>query len=297
VRRVGLGSVDGGGDLAAALARLDVRPAVRLASAAGAAGLMTVQRHTPTHEVYFVANPGNEAREVDAWFRDGRGNPEIWHADSACTAATGHAREDGGTRVALRLAPRESLFVVFPRGAPTPGLQRGVAALETVKDVDGPWRLAFEAGRGAPSEPLALDRLQPWNASDIPGVRYFSGTATYRTTIAVDGPVPPRAVLDLGDVRDLARVRLNGQALGVAWKPPYRFELRGLLRPGANVLEVDVANLWVNRLVGDAQPGAAAVTHAGPVYAAAAPLRASGMLGPVRLLSAATPGCVEGAAR
>ena len=295
VRRVGLGSVDGAGDLAAALLRMKVAPALRLDGPAD--GVMAIQRHTATHELYFIANTGNEARELDALFRDARGAPEIWHPDSACAAATGHARTRDGVRVPLRLAPDESLFVVFPRGGATPGLQRGAAQPQPWKPLDGAWELVFAQQRGAPEQALVLDRLAPWNHSEIPGVRYFSGTASYRKTFSVDGAMPERAILDLGEVRDLARVRLNGRDLGVAWKPPYRFDLRGLLRPGENRLEVEVTNLWVNRLVGDAQPGAARVSEASGIYAANAPLRDSGMLGPVQLLSAPASSCVDGIAR
>ncbi|ALK95455.1 hypothetical protein AB595_21290 [Massilia sp. WF1] len=298
LRRVGLGSVDGMGDLAAALARMQVRPALRLDGPAD--GVMAIQRHTPTHELYFVANTGKETRELAALFRDARGAPEIWHPDSACAASAVHTRGRDGVRVPLRLAPDESLFVVFPRGGATPGLQSGTAPAQPWKPLDGAWQLAFEAGRGAPEQALAMERLTPWNQSEIPGVRYFSGTATYRKTFSVDGALPARAILDLGEVRDLARVRLNGRELGIAWKPPYRFDLGalpGLLRPGENRLEVEVTNLWVNRLVGDAQPGAVKVSGAGGIYAANAPLRDSGMLGPVQLLSAPASGCVEGIAR
>jgi hypothetical protein len=285
MRRVGLGSVDGTGELAAALARMKVQPALRLAGAAG--DVMAIQRHTPAHELYFIANTGAEARELDALFRDAGGAPEIWHPDSACAAATAHTRGRDGVRVPLRLDPGESLFVVFPRGGATPGLKRGAVQPQPWKPLDGAWQLAFEPGRGAPEQALDLDRLAPWNESEIPGVRYFSGTATYRKTFSVDGALPARAILDLGEVRDLARVRLNGRELGVAWKPPYRFDLRGLLRPGENRLEVEVTNLWVNRLVGDASG----------IYAANAPLRDSGMLGPVRLLSARSSSCVAGIAQ
>jgi hypothetical protein len=294
-RRVGLGSVDGGGDLKAALARLKVRPALRLDGAAD--GLMTIQRHSPTHELYFVANTGNQAREVEALFRDARGAPEIWHADSACMAAATYARDGRGVRVPLRLAPDESLFVVFPRGGATPGLKNAGAQPLPWKTLDGGWQLAFAPDRGAPAEALGLERLSSWSQSDIPGVRYFSGTATYRKTFRVDGALPARAILDLGEVRDLARVRLNGRELGIAWKPPYRFDLRGLLKPGENRLEVEVTNLWVNRLVGDAQPGAVKLTQASGIYAATAPLRESGMLGPVQLLSAPASSCVDGVAQ
>jgi hypothetical protein len=298
LRRIGLGSVDGTGDLGAALARMQVRPALRLDGPAN--GVMTIQRHTPTHELYFVTNTGSEARELDALFRDARGTPEIWHPDSACAATTVHTRERDGVRVPLRLAPDESVFVVFPRGGATPGLKSGSAQPLPWKPLDGAWQLAFAPGRGAPEQALSLERLVPWNHSDIPGVRYFSGTATYRKTFNLDGALPEKAILDLGDVRDLARVRLNGRELGIAWKPPYRFDLStlpGLLRPGQNQLEVEVTNLWVNRLIGDAQPGAVKVSGAGGIYAANAPLRDSGMLGPVRLLSAPASSCVEGIAQ
>jgi hypothetical protein len=294
-RRVGLGSVDGTGMLKEALARFKVQPALRLIGAAD--GVMAIQRHTPTHELYFVANTANEPRALDALFRDGRGAPEIWHPDSACAAAAGHTRGRDGTSVPLQLDAGESVFVVFPRGGATPGLQRGSAQPVPWKPLDGGWQLAFEPGRGAPAQALDLDRLAPWNESAIPGVRYFSGTATYRKTFSVEGALPARAILDLGDVRDLARVRLNGRLLGTAWKPPYRFDMRGLLRPGGNRLEVEVSNLWVNRLIGDAQPDGVKVTQASGIYAANAPLRESGMLGPVRLLSAPASSCVAGIAQ
>jgi hypothetical protein len=294
-RRVGRGSVDGSGDLAAGLARLNVQPAVRLDGKPG--DVMTLQRRTPTHELYFIANAGDEPREVEALLRDAHGMPEIWHPDSACVASARATRSSAGVRVPLRLAANESLFVVFPRGAATPGLKSGGPAPLPWRTLDGAWQLAFAPGLGAPEQPLSLDRLVPWNESGVPGVRYFSGTATYRKTFSVDGTLPQRAILDLGEVRDLARVTLNGRPLGIAWKPPYRFDLRGRLRAGENRLEVEVTNLWVNRLIGDAQPGAVKLTHAEGIYAANAPLRASGMLGPVQLLSAPASSCVDGIAR
>jgi len=84
-------------------------------------------------------------------------------------------------------------------------------------------------------------------------------------------------------VRDLARVTLNGKALGVLWKPPYIVDLP--LRRGANTLEVEVTNPWMNRIIGDAQPGATRVlTGSEHAYTAEAPVRAAGLLGPVQLI-------------
>ena len=94
-----------------------------------------------------------------------------------------------------------------------------------------------------------------------------------------------RILLDLGSVHDVAEILVNGKRAGVAWRPPYRIDISDLVRPGQNDLIVRVANLWVNRLIGDAQPGATRIaTTTGPTYAADAPLRPSGLVGPVRVL-------------
>lgn len=294
VRRVGLGSVLDTADLTGALAQLDVLPAIQLRGASD--GIMVTQRHTPTHEVFFVANTGVEARNVEALFRDMAQAPEIWHPDSGCVAEAGHSRKAAGTSVPLQLLAQQSVFVVFPRSTSTRGRMSSTADPVAWTALDGPWQLSFEPGRGGPDEPLTIKQLDFWNRSDVPGVRYFSGTATYRQTFTVDMTLPLRAVLDLGEVHDLAQVRLNGQLLGTAWKPPYRFDLRKLLRTGQNELEVRITNLWANRLIGDAQPDAVRVTEAAGIYDANAPLRDAGMIGPVRLLSAPATACIPGIA-
>ncbi len=119
--------------------------------------------------------------------------------------------------------------------------------------VSGPWELFFPAGQGAPdAAPMA--RLASWSESPIPGVRHFSGTATYRKTIVAPQSLfgkDLRQFLDLGRVEVIAQVTLNGKDLGVLWRAPYRVDVTGALRPGSNVLEVRVTNLWPNRMIGD----------------------------------------------
>lgn len=115
-------------------------------------------------------------------------------------------------------------------------------------------------------------------------MRYFSGTATYRQTLRVPTKAGKHLVLDLGNVREVAEVIVNGKSAGVLWKPPYRADLSGLAKPGANTLEIRVTNLWVNRLIGAAQPAAKPITFTAlKTYRADAPLRASGLMGPVTL--------------
>jgi hypothetical protein len=100
-----------------------------------------------------------------------------------------------------------------------------------------------------------------WTDSDDFGIRYFSGTARYEKSFVVPKEAfryeeiqgSTRWVLDLGEVRELCQIRLNGRSLGKLWKPPYRVDVTGVLRGGLNHLEVEVTNLWVNRLIGDEQ--------------------------------------------
>jgi hypothetical protein len=119
--------------------------------------------------------------------------------------------------------------------------------------IEGPWRVSFPAGLGAPGS-ITLDRPASLSTNGNPGVRYFSGTATY--AVRIDAPEPDageRAFLDLGRVEVIAEVRLNGVDVGQAWSPPYRVEVTDALRAGANELEIDVTTTWTNRLIGDAR--------------------------------------------
>jgi (4-O-methyl)-D-glucuronate---lignin esterase len=126
-------------------------------------------------------------------------------------------------------------------------------ALPQPREITGPWELRFPPNGGAP-ERVTLEKLISWSEYSDPGVKYFSGTGTYLKTINV----PPdmlgknrRLYLDLGKVQVLAQVKLNGRDLGVLWKPPYRVEVTDAVKAGENTLEVRVANLWVNRMIGD----------------------------------------------
>lgn len=130
-----------------------------------------------------------------------------------------------------------------------------VPALAEPVVVSGAWDVAFPLGLGAP-ERITLPKLVSWTESETPGVKYFSGTAVYTRT--VDAPAglfgPQRRVyLDLGRVKNLARVIVNGRDLGVLWKPPFALDVTSVLKPGKNRLEIRVTNLWPNRLVGDEQ--------------------------------------------
>ena len=128
-----------------------------------------------------------------------------------------------------------------------------VPALPPPVEVTGAWQLSFPPGLGAPPQ-VTLDRLISWTAHPLDGVKYFSGTATYRRSVRI----PPGMLgagrglyLDLGRVEVIAEVSLNGHDLGILWKPPFRVDITEAAREGDNDLEVRVVNLWPNRLIGD----------------------------------------------
>ena len=123
-------------------------------------------------------------------------------------------------------------------------------------------------------------------------MKYFSGTATYTKTIDFSASTLGDGAhlwLDLGEVKDVAEVSVNGKYLGILWKEPYRVELSGALHPGRNEILVQITNLWVNRMIGDQQPWSLkkyTFTDFTP-YKADSPLLPSGLLGPVRIWSVA----------
>ncbi|HXG33954.1 MAG TPA: glycosyl hydrolase [Bryobacteraceae bacterium] len=198
-----------------------------------------------------------------------------------------------------------------------------VAGIEPPREIPGPWRVSFPAGTGAPPE-VVLPELRSLHRHPDPGVRYFSGTATYRNEVIL--PRRPggerRLYLDLGWVEVIADVRWNGMALGTLWKPPYRVDVTEAATAGRNQIEIRVTNLWPNRLIGDEElpeeydyggggmfamisgsggireipewfaqgkprpPGRRVAFTTWKHYSKGSPLLESGLLGPVKLRSA-----------
>jgi hypothetical protein len=158
-------------------------------------------------------------------------------------------------------------------------------------DVAGPWQLTFPPKLGAPDK-ATFPALISWTDSPVDGIKYFSGTATYRTDVTLPAEflgAGRHAYLDLGEVKNLAEVTLNGKALGVLWKAPFRVDVSSAAVAGVNHLEVKITNLWPNRLIGDAKlPKGQQVTWASvSLYKPDSPLLPSGLLGPVKVIPTA----------
>ena len=156
-------------------------------------------------------------------------------------------------------------------------------------EITGPWEVSFAPGRGAP-EKITFDQLTDWTKRPEESIKHFSGKATYQRTFEVLAqPLPGSAmILDLGEVNDIAVVRVNGQELATLWLPPYRLDITAAMKPGANTLEVDVVNTWNNRLVGDASlllvKRLTSLTS--PLVTKDPPLMPAGLIGPVTIQQA-----------
>ncbi len=254
------------------------------------ARLEFVHRKLSDGDLYFVDNRGDNGHKVDVTFRVSGKEAELWHPETGKTEPASFRIAEGRTTVPLDLEAWGSVFVVFRK--PTTETSRTVSAGERkeLATLDDPWKVSFQSGRGAPDS-VTLDKLASWSDNSNLGVKYFSGVGTYTRTF--DAPAAWSAKgtevwIDLGEVKNLAEIAVNGKPLGIVWHAPYRVNITPALKPGANQLVVKVTNAWVNRLIGDEQPGAARITFADvKPYRANSPLLPSGLLGPVKLYSLA----------
>jgi hypothetical protein len=239
-------------------------------------------------EIYFLDSRAETEIAFDASFRVTGKTPELWYSETGKTAPVSYSIAGGRTTVPLKLEPWGSVFVVFRKAAKEQ--TRTLPALKetTLATVDGAWNVAFQAGRGAPAS-VKFDKLISWPESADTGVKYFSGIGTYTKTITAPAAwlKGGQVWIDLGDVKNIAQVSVNGKELGTVWHRPFRVEATGALKAGQNQITVKVINAWVNRLIGDEQPGVTEkITFADfKAYKADSPLLSSGLIGPVTIVN------------
>jgi hypothetical protein len=289
----GKGRVFGTGSIGDALAALKVAPDFEYTRPQSDTELAFVHRKLADGDIYWVSHRNDRAGDVEATFRVSGKAPDLWHADTGVIEPASYRTAEGRTIVSLALQPNDAVFVVFRKAATRPSRTIPRPVETTLASIEGPWDVAFQPNRGAPAT-VTLPALVSWHEHSDPGVKYFSGAGTYTKTIQVPADwFEQRAKLwlDLGDVKNIAEVVVNGKSLGVCWERPFRVEVTSALKPGANTLEIKVVNLWVNRLIGDQQEGVTTkyTYTAQQFYRADSPLLPSGLLGPVRVIRIATP--------
>ena len=286
-RRVGKGRVIESTAIEQVLALLNEVPDFDYDGSEPNSKILFQHRQLDTSDIYFLSNQTQVHERGEARFGVIGKIPEIWRADTGEKAPLSYRIVGGQTVIDLDIAPRDAFFVVFREPTQARSATFALPTWQKLADINGSWTVEFQAERGAP-ERIELASLLPLNEHPIDGVRYFSGTATYTNDfelpadVVTDQPLQ----LDLGAIGDVAEVFVNGKLAGTAWREPYRVDIGNHVQAGKNELTIRVANLWVNRLIGDVQPGATKVTWTStPIYLPSAPLRPSGLMGPVTLFT------------
>lgn len=289
VNTIGNGKVYGGHTIGEVLEMEGISPDFQYTKPQDDTELLYVHRKMPGVDFYWVNSRNDSFLDIDATFHvDGR-DAEIWYPETGKIEKASYSIEGGKTTVPLHLSPNDAVFVVFAGEAAGNSRTVKQAQEELLTTVQGPWEVNFVSKVQAPFQ-STFEILTPWNENLQENIKYFSGTGNYRKTIDVPAEwlaEGQQVWLDLGDVKDLAEVSVNGQKLGIVWKKPFRIELTDLLNVGENTLEIKVVNLWVNRLIGDEQPGVEnKLTYTtNSSYRADSPLKASGLMGPVSIYS------------
>ena len=252
---VGKGRVILGKSLDTVLNELDVAPDCQASPE-----FEFIHKATDQADYYFVSNQKDNTATADYVFRITGRTPELFHPDTGeIEEGIAYSVKGGIVTVPLTLDPRGSVFVMF-RKTDAGGDRVVSPKVRMVKTreplpIEGAWKLSFPPKWGAP-ESVNLERLISWPEHREVGVKYFSGTAIYFKQVQIPAETlgkKLRVLLDLGEVKNIAQVKLNGIDLGICWKPPFRVDLTPAAKSGINNLEIAVTNLWPNRLIGDEQ--------------------------------------------
>lgn len=258
-----------------------------------------IHRATEDGEIYFVVNRLDRWDSADCSFRIAGKQPELWDPLSGETSRLNRFEQRGSrTVVPMRFAPNQSFFVLFREAARGdghgPGAGNNFPEFEMLREISGPWEVAFDPEWGGPAT-ATFETLADWTTRPEEGIRFYSGRAVYRKVFNCQRLPPssgngasgsrPCLYLDLGAVRNLAEVRLNGRCLGTVWTEPFRLPITDAVRPGENILEIEVVNLWSNRLIGDQHlpPDERRTETNITKFTGESPLQPSGLLGPVTL--------------
>jgi hypothetical protein len=211
-------------------------------------------RSAPGIDIYFISNQQDRKRAIDLSVRAHGRMAEIWNPNTGkMTEAIRSWRFVGDrTEVSCKLDKNESVFIVLKEPmtmSPGPSIG-GVRISSPPAHLDRNWTVKFEPLYGGTGREIRFDSLQDWSKYNDSSIRYYSGTAIYTTTFNQPS-LTVYATLQLGDVANVASVKVNGIDCGAAWTYPYDFDISKAVKKGANKIEVTVANTWMNRLIGD----------------------------------------------
>ncbi|MGN1262586.1 MAG: glycosyl hydrolase, partial [Prevotella sp.] len=215
----------------------------------------TAEEGGRTTEIYFIANPEDTSFTTDISIKSERKRAEMWRPEDGSRQEAAWAFADGKINIALDMTPHQSVFIILHDDAENDGPGTAICKAKPAGEMalDGPWTLRFPQNTGAPDE-IVMDSLMPLNEHENEGVRYFSGTISYvKDFVLKRKDKKAKYVIELGEVKNLARVFVNDSLCGNLWMSPFRADITAALRKGSNKIVVEVTNLWPNRMIGDEQ--------------------------------------------
>ena len=298
--KIGKGRIIDGKTLREVLLSDGVLPDFEAVDTAGSAFIDFIHRTTPEAEIYFIANRNERIETIKTIFRVEGRKPELWDPVSGKKRTLpGFEIENGRTKISLEFKPYESMFIVFPKLASRTLAKnfKNFIHLKPVYELSGSWDVQFNKEWFYPTDGLnpeqangmfTFNKLEDWSTRSEAAIKHYSGTAFYTKIFDISNlsvPDKKEVFLDLGSVKESVRVRLNGSDLGVVWCYPWHVEVSKVLKSGKNKLELEIVNLWPNRLIGDTSlPVEKRKTNTNVItYKPDSPLLPSGLIGPVTL--------------
>ncbi|MGM5470143.1 glycosyl hydrolase [Flavobacteriaceae bacterium LMO-SS05] len=247
-------------------------------------------RTTPDEDIYFITNQSGKAIEFSASFRVKNTQPSWWNpVDGTVRNLYNYSENNGMITIPIKLEENESGFVVFKKAKVEINKHKdNFPVADVLLTIQTPWDVTFDTAMRGPAEPVVFNTLSDWTENKSDDIKYYSGTATYKTSFNIKKSMTRRdgkLLLDLGTVQVMAKVKINGVDCGTVWTAPKQVDISKAIKKGKNVLEIEVVNTWVNRLIGDSSL---------PVedrkfktefnrYSPESPLQPSGLLGPVTI--------------
>ncbi len=261
--------------------KINVQPDVIISNAKNK--ILYRHRQSAEQDIYWLDNRSDNTTDAEVSFRVTGKVPELWNAQTGKTEKVSYQIKDGRTIVPLKFESWEAYFIVFKDKSTSNSVAIAPKKEAVLSQMSSPWKVSFN------DKNATFDKLVSWSENADSDIKYFSGTASYKNTFKVVSVDKSAGyIIDLGDVKYVAEVIVNGKNVGTAWKKPFKLDISEAIKAGENTIQVKVTNTWVNRLVGDAQPDVKVKTTftTMPFYRANSPLVASGMIGEVKVLMA-----------
>ncbi len=285
-RKFGKGGVFDGENLDEALTALSMQPDFDFDAKLP---LLFNHRQVEGKDIYFVSNQSKDALSFSPTFRIKGKQPEHWNpVTTEVRNLSEYTETEAGITVPLTLDAFESAFIVFEQPLEANTGIPNFPTPQKLATLNKPWQVTFDKAMGGPAAPVTFNTLSDWSKNSDPAIKTYSGTAVYNTTFTVDNLAKGKKyLLDLGKVKVIAKVKVNGINVGAAWTAPWSVDISKALQLGENKLEIMVVNTWVNKIVSDLNlPEAERSTWVStPTFTKKTPLDSSGLMGPVTLQS------------